>query len=38
VNEKLVPALAAVMVTEEQGFTVSARNDAELLLVDTKIA
>jgi quercetin 2,3-dioxygenase len=37
VNGKQVPALAAVMVTDEREFTVSAENDAELLLVDAKM-
>jgi redox-sensitive bicupin YhaK (pirin superfamily) len=37
VNGKQVRALAAVMVTDEREFTVSAENDAELLLVDAKM-
>ncbi|MHB8846364.1 MAG: pirin family protein [Nitrospirota bacterium] len=37
VNGQKAPALAAVMVTDEQELTVRAGNDAELLLVDVRM-
>jgi hypothetical protein len=37
VNGRQAHALTAVMVTDEQEFTVRAENDAELLLVDAKM-
>lgn len=37
VNGKQAPALAAVMIVDEQEITIRAGNDAELLLVDSKM-
>jgi hypothetical protein len=38
VNGKRVTALSSVMITDERAFTVRAEEDAELLLVDARMA